>query len=390
MILFFDPEKMSIRNFNHDQGLIGNETNAHSAIMENDSILWVGTMNGISRVNLKHIMTKSYMPKLDIETITIGDSIYSNHSEIETTYDKNTIQISLNGLFQYNPSSLTYLYSLTEEESWNVSNTGDFILPILVPGEYEFKFKVRTDTGEESDIKYTSLLITPPFWGNPIFILSFILILILIISYIISLKLKNRLQRERMRMKIAANLHDQIGSGLTEISILSRMLPKSDELNEITDSLIQKSTDLVDDMSDIVWLVNPKYDRVTDMLRKLGQSFNAVFEKKQIRFTVEMNHLEEDDSFDVNQKEAIYFLCKEAITNALKHSDCKEIRISVSYDSPYLELRIKDDGIGFDLDKTSYGNGIENMNQRADSVQGEIHIESHDAKGTEIVCRIKK
>ena len=140
-------------------------------------------------------------------------------------------------------------------------------------------------------------------------------------------------------------------------------------------------------MSDIVWMVNPKKDSVTDLVSRLKDVFNDVMDAKGIQFHSENIHLLKKIKLHMESRQFLYLIFKEAMNNAVKYSECSEIALKISVDRKKLSITLQDNGKGFTKDTLKTGNGLINMQERAKKIKGELRIESQPGSGTVIEFR---
>lgn len=178
-----------------------------------------------------------------------------------------------------------------------------------------------------------------------------------------------------------------MGASLTEISILSEVAahksngdtdPK--ELKSISDIARQ----LVDTMSDIVFVVNPQRDSLFDLMIKLKDSFNDFLNSVGISFKVKNINKTNDVKLPMDYKQNLLLIFKEGINNAIKHSKCKKIVLEANIRGDVIEMTLKDDGIGIDQNNFEFGNGLKNMEARAQKIGGSIKWKSVPDGGTAI------
>ncbi|MCK7529483.1 MAG: histidine kinase [Ignavibacteriales bacterium] len=172
------------------------------------------------------------------------------------------------------------------------------------------------------------------------------------IYYLGTVRVKSQLEIEKLKLKIASDLHDNIGAGLTEISILSEVAERSEgHSSSIVKKDLQKISDtarqLVDSMSDIVWVVNPQRDSLHDLIVKLKDSYNEFFSSIGISFQVKNVEKSDDIKLPMEYKQNLLLMFKEAINNAIKHSGCKKIILEAFYKNDLIEIVLKDDGNWF-------------------------------------------
>lgn len=198
---------------------------------------------------------------------------------------------------------------------------------------------------------------------------------------------------ERVRKRIATDLHDDIGSSLTQISLLSEVVNQRIGTDEkpITKPLAMiadASRELVDSMSDIVWAINPKKDNLSDLTGRMRRFASDVLTAGNIKFNWHTTHLEKDIPVGANVRREIYLIFKESINNIVKHSGCTEADIELHFDNENLRLILRDNGKGFDTSGKSDGHGLTSMSERAAGLGGEVQIVSQPEKGTVITLKV--
>jgi len=205
----------------------------------------------------------------------------------------------------------------------------------------------------------------------------------------------NELLQSRMqhiRNKIAQDLHDDIGSTLSSISILSELALKDpgsrhnkETMNEIKDSSIL----LMERMDDIVWSINPRNDSLENLLIRVKHFATTLFEARDIDYTI---HIQEDlhrVKLPVDYRQHIYLVLKEAINNLVKYARATQASIGISFDQEVLTLSVRDNGQGFKADGPVKGNGIPGMQQRAALMNAQLQIHSEAGKGVEVCLRVQ-
>lgn len=219
-------------------------------------------------------------------------------------------------------------------------------------------------------------------------VLLLVLALLLINRFRVVSKAKRVIEMEKMRNQIAKDLHDDIGSTLSSINIMSEvMLHQAD--NGLVDTnglrkIKENSSAIMESMSDIVWAINPQNDTVEKVIFKMKEFASDLLDPLNIRYTFVEKGSFSALQLDAQKRRDIYMVFKETINNAAKYSHCKNIYILLEHDGQSLVLIIKDDGKGFDVQKIKIGNGLKNIDERVFSMAGSINRITNDGSGTKI------
>ncbi len=192
---------------------------------------------------------------------------------------------------------------------------------------------------------------------------------------------------EQVRRRIAADLHDDIGSSLTQISIFSEVLQqrvdKSNErVLEPLEFIAASSRELVDAMSDIVWAINPQKDFLSELTGKMHRFAADVFTAREIAFTFDAPNADKEFALGANLRREVFLIFKESINNIVKHAKCANVEIKLSVEKSEIRLSLHNDGAGFDVDKITDGHGLISMKQRAAGLGGKLEIVSGKTTGT--------
>lgn len=207
----------------------------------------------------------------------------------------------------------------------------------------------------------------------------------------------------RVRSSIATNLHDDIGSSLTQISILGEVAQQQIGTNntQATNNLTRitsVSNELIEAMSDIVWAINPEKDQLNNLTQRMRRFAHDVFTARRIEFLFHAPGPEHDFQLGANMRREVFLIFKESINNLAKHSACSAARIEFLIEDDWLILRVGDNGKGFDpapLNRTAEtdhlsprgGNGLRSMRRRAEALGGEYNVTSQAGEGTVVTLR---
>jgi len=389
-----------IKYLDHRDGLGSNECVQGALAFSPEGYLWIGTIAGAARYDKNQDKAESQAPFLHIDKVSIFDQnipLVEFQNQAGFSYQDNYLKIEFTGIHLLSPDDVSYRYRMSSvDQDWVQSGRQYVQYTNLDPGHYVFEISAVLPQGPNSPVQTLEFTISPPFWRTWWFLLLAALVIGGTISAIVLLRVRQLLALERLRTNIAADLHDDIGSGLTEISIISSLLPY--KLPNDSQGLIASDVELIGDttrrlitsMSDIVWLVNPGLASLFDLLAKLGESNAEMLASSGILF--------EDMNLDSLQKvqlpmehrRQLLLIFKEAINNVIKYSGADRIRLEAHCRRNQLTIILDDNGIGFDPDDSVFrggGNGLKNMRTRAAKIHGKVEFESSAGIGTKVIFR---
>lgn len=327
---------------------------------------------------------------LDSDFLINGTSALFN-SEITFPFSKNKIRFEFSALNLTNPQNNMFAYKLEGADAeWTFSKSTFVNYNNLKPGKYVFRVKASNDNGiwnQEGDAFI--LVITPPWYQTIWFYIACVLFASGILYSIYRVRLNQLLRIERLRNKISRDLHDDVGSTLSSIHLLSKSASKAAESDQKKmDYVLQKisirSEQMMENMSDIVWAVNPKNDALENILVRMRQYAAEVLEAMGIVYIFDVNPSIEKAKIPLEKRRDIYLLFKEAVNNLAKYSKCEEAVIRIFMEQKNLHLLIRDDGIGFDTNAKHTGNGLKNYTLRVQNIGGTCTITSRPGDGTEV------
>jgi two-component system sensor histidine kinase UhpB len=200
---------------------------------------------------------------------------------------------------------------------------------------------------------------------------------------------RQKLNLQTLRNKIASDLHDDVGSTLSSISIFSQMAQEqSKEVNPLLDTIGESSRKMLDAMADIVWTINPENDQFEKIILRMRSFAYELLGARKIDFEFVTDDYVTKINVPMNVRKNLYLIFKEATNNMVKYAAANRASFSVKGEKNNLIMIITDNGKGFDTSQASEGNGLKNMKKRAGEIRGQLLIESWPGKGTEIQLRV--
>ena len=181
-------------------------------------------------------------------------------------------------------------------------------------------------------------------------------------------RLNQLLAVERVRTRLATDLHDDLGAGLAEIAILSevaRRKPVGEA--EVLGHVAERARGLRAALSDIVWTVDPRRDRLSDLVQRMRQTALSMLESedRRVAFTAPPEEQLETIELTPDLRRHLWLFFKEAVVNIARHSGASDVSVEVSFNARQLRLAIRDNGCGFDPDAPASGQGLVSLQYRA-------------------------
>lgn len=203
-------------------------------------------------------------------------------------------------------------------------------------------------------------------------------------------RMKQQLAAVQMRNRISNDLHDDVGSSLSSILLLSNIGVSADSgrRGEILEKISAAARDVADRMGDIVWATNPKYDEGESLRAKILNYVAFLNQSQKTQVTADIGEDVADMKFSMYTRRNIFLVIKEALNNALKYADASTIEVRVGRSDRYLKIEVRDDGRGFDPESVDSGNGLDSMRERVEGAGGGISIRSSPGSGTTIAASI--
>ncbi len=384
-----------IRHYTTADGL-ANQT-VESAFRDLRGALWFATATGISRLTPEPDVMRP-QPDIFISEVRVNGNSQSiaglgqsRIAGLEFDPTQNNIQIEFFGISFSSP--LKYRYKLDDASDWSAPSQDRSVnLASLQPGSYRFLVQAINADGATSETPASvSFTVLPPVWQRWWFLIPAVALVALLIYGAYRYRVAQLIQIERVRTRIATDLHDDIGSNLSVIRGLSDLLrhQMKDADASIADRLAMianVSSRSVEAMSDIIWAVNPSRDNTNDLAQRMRRFASDAFTSRNIEFTFDAPDLEHNAKIETEARREVYLVFKEAVNNAARHSACSRAEVAMRIDSRNLTLKVSDDGKGFDQTSAELGNGVMSMRRRAEKLGGTLEIES-TGEGTTVILK---
>ena len=389
-IMMYDGERKQY--LTTANGLPGSGLNAGAVLLEKNT-LWVGTVNGLMRINLDRVDFPEPVPHIEFTRLQLYDQDLPEMHQLRFRHNENYLKFDFTGLYLPDPQSVRYRYKMDRiDQGWQFSEIPSVQYTSIPPGSYRFELQAEVNgRGWTEQAAVIEFEILPPFWQTWWFILICLAGISLILYGIHSYRVAQILRIEKMRMQIAGDLHDEVGSNLSSISLLAEMVNRSGVISPDEKKRIERmrnaSLQTLEAMSDIVWAINPDNDSLDDLIMKMKEVANVLLDGIEHKFDVDESI--EKNRVDLLFKRDFFLVFKEALNNIRKHSGASRVEISIRKEESYLCMTITDNGCGFEMTGSYNGMGLKTMKKRAEKLNGSLQIESKKGKGTKTSLKAK-
>jgi ligand-binding sensor domain-containing protein/two-component sensor histidine kinase len=404
---YYDRKAELFRNFYTTDGLSHDEFNRFSYLRGPDGRFYFGGVNGINIFRGKDLLINAKAPPVVLTKI----SIYN--SRLNQTFVQNANLTGLEKLIiSPHDSYFTIHFTLPKyknirrnryqailegyDKEW--ASTGNSLrLNKLPPGEYTLRVKATDANGNQSSKELTiPILVKPAFYQTAWFKLLSIIAILLIVFAIFRYRLKRHLDMERIRTKLSSDLHDEVSGLLSNIALQTDILQSSAQDAQSKERLKyigEVSRKAMSKMSDVIWSIDSRRDRVEDLLHRMQEHADEVLRPLDITLEMHIGKLDRQRKIPVVLRQNLYFIFKEAVNNIAKHSSASRAIVKFYHEGSEFFLLIQDNG------KTAHqteekqsnknGQGLDNMRLRAERIGAELGILPHD-NGFQVAIRGKR
>lgn len=400
-----EPDSGRIQHITGDDGLARGEVVA--AYADQQGVLWFGTREGLSQLIPTERDVTAPPPLVVISGLraagqpqAVAELGERGFHGLRLEPHQNQLELDFFGVNFALGASPRYQYKFEGyDRAWSAPSEQRTVAANLASGSYRFLVRAVNAEGQVSDPPATvSFTILPPVWQRWWFV-ALALALASAAAFIANRYHINRLlEIERVRTRIASDLHDDIGASLSRMAILSEVVKQTNGHNAQSATMLTEIADsargLVDSMSDLVWAIDPRRDDLQQVSARARQFAADLFEAQGVNWSFSAPPGIAQIKLDPDRRRHLFLILKEAINNAAKYAACRNFSIALELSPQQLSADIRDDGCGFAyepvagstavLSKARGGNGLKNMQARAAELGGSLHIESAPGQGTRL------
>lgn len=378
-------------------------------VRAHDGSLWFGTPKGATWVNPNQIRNVQPPPVISLESI-IADGQQQGLSPDQTPSDfvleagNKTLKVDFTAPDYTAPDLLRFQYRLDPfDGEWvDLGNRRSISFNHLPPGQYRLQLRGINADGQQSNLdEGFNFVALPHLWERRSFFVTVIFALLAGVALTVRRVTQARLQRrleslrqqqqiERERSRIAQDLHDDLGAGLTEISLTSDlatnpMLPEH-ESRQYTHEIGIRARELVQSMDEIVWAVNPRNDSINSLSIYACQYAQRLLKPLEISCRLDVQAGLPETPLNAEQRYNFFLAFKEAINNIARHSEATEMHLAIHAAGGQIVFQINDNGRGFEPAATEQAgaDGLRNIRERMLRLGGHCEITTKTGQGTHV------
>jgi signal transduction histidine kinase len=380
-----------------------------------DGTLWFATVKGLVSVQPVEIPANRLPPPVVIEAVLVDGKSFGTETPLQIPPGRHQLDFHYTALSFAAPDKVRFRYRLEGlDEGWvEADGKRSAHYGPLLPGKYRFQVIACNNDGVWNDAgSSVSLKVLPHFWETWWFGAAMTILLagvvISAVRYAVTRKLRRKLEQlkqqraiERERERIAKDIHDDLGAGLTQI-MLQSALARRDPQEQIQTHLAQISgtaLELVSAMDEIVWAINPENDTLDGLVTYAGKYAEEYVAKAGLRCRLDLPVQVPAVALSAEVRHNLFLAVKEALNNAVKHAQAAEISFLLKLQPSGFSLVIRDDGRGLvpdvtgspaaDSGRVSSGLGLRNLVQRLEKIGGTCTIKSEPGQGTEVELTVR-
>ena len=390
--LVFQNENIRVFNFSVNNNFFGQ---IEKIIPSSGSTIWCRADGRLVEFSDEQLENQLPLP-VYITSVILGDgsqnkSRLTTDTTISLKHYQNQLHFEFSAPGFINEKQILYSYRLigSNDVVWsNPSNEHSVSYASLRPGDYRFEVRTLGWNMQWGKSTYFSFIIKPPFWQTWWFIGICVLFVGSLLYAFYRYRINQVKKMQRVRNRIATDLHDDIGSTLTNISILSELGNKNLQQPQQASKYLERIAEEVNAsgqaLDDIIWSVNSKNDTPEEMLVRMRRFAAELFDHSNVQCKLELKQTVTGKKMNMEQRRDLYLIYKESLNNIYKHAHAQKVNVELSMNKTTLTLTISDDGKGFNPQLVTERNGLKNLKTRAEKWKGDIVISSQPQGGSAI------
>jgi signal transduction histidine kinase/ligand-binding sensor domain-containing protein len=392
------------------------------AFRSSDGNLWMPMRKGVAAVNPKILRESPEPPPVLLTGIVAdgramadyGDSeqpqpianLKDLHAPLKIPAGTRKLDFEFTALNFAAPENVLFRYRLQGlDDDWLAPDARSASYTRPAPGGYQFHVQASNGNGPWRDVENpASIIVLPYFWQTWTFrglvLAVFTLCVVAAVRYVSFRRLRTKLKLieqqaalDKERARIARDLHDDLGCSLTQVALTLDMTNRKLKAGEQANGKLEHCTDMVRQVAhsvdEIVWAINPRNDSLRYVIDYVSQFAVEFLHAADITCRVELPETFAPVSVSPEARHNLFLAVKEALNNITRHAQATEVRLNVTLAEKEIRIVIEDNGRGFEhVPDNASADGLRNMRQRMEEIQGRFELNSRPGAGTRIslVC----
>ena len=360
-----------------------------------DGRLWFATDNGLVSLPPAEVTINPLPPPVAVESLRVdgelfassldqGDAVQDLRQRLRVPAGRTQFELRFTALSFTAPENVRFQYRLAGlEKNWMDAGMNRVATyNYLPPGRYEFHVRAANNDGVwNADGTSLTFELRPHFWQQWWFRALAAAAVIGLVWLAYYLRMSRLRELERLRLRIARDLHDDVGANLASMALIAEAMEKQPAFGDPAD-LKHIALQTLDALRDIVWFIDPARDRLGDLAARMRDTAPLLLASLKYEFaTIVPNP---DLNLPPAFRRNVFPIFKEALHNAASHAQASRVEITLDCSDGVLRLQVKDDGRGFDEASIIPGNGLRNLRRRADEMKGAVRIQTAPGRGTTV------
>lgn len=387
----FELEQIS--SFTVADGLQSSEFNTGAFHLSKRGTMYFGGISGLNYFDPKSLVFSGNLKKTVLTEIIVGnvpletDSLITYKNTLNLKYYEHSLGFSYTALDFISPDKSTFYYKLEGyDEDWVAAGNRKYTAYTnLLPGEYQFAVKSAKEPDDKAHQAALTIVIAAPFWLEWWFILAVLLLVILLLYGTYKYRVNQILHIQQVKNTISADLHDEIGSKLTNIHLLSviskNKLNGADPMDTL-EKIDREARLSAEALDEIVWNIKISDESLLDIVTRMRRHASEVLENDGIHYEIVVGAGFRRKKMSMQKRRELFMVFKELLTNVRKHAEASLVTITIAPKNHGISLKVVDDGVGFDTSEESLRNGIRNILFRMEKWKGWVQFHSGKDKGT--------
>lgn len=385
----YDPRTRRLSRLTISDGLSRNDATA-ALYMHRGTDLFIGQSNGLNYLDVRQLNRRFQLPTVVVSSFRVHEQerFLDWSKPIQLARADNAFSVDFAALTYNRVPNTQYAYFLDGLDAhWNYSGLAHrAYYTNLGPGSYTLHMKAADAFGNWNAQSLLAVTVLPAFYETWWFRTLVLLAVAGALYGLYRYRINQLLRVQRIRNRISADLHDEIGSSLSGIGILGTMvrqiLPNEHPSGSMVERIVSEARMVSSSLDDIVWSINPRNDEVSSLIARMNRYAAELFEASGVTYRISIPDAIQHLMLPMEKRRDFYLIFKEIVTNLVKHAKATQAQLTINLDTKHLRLEVSDNGLGFDANAETDRNGLRNMRTRAQNLHGKLTVRSTPGQGT--------